>query len=91
MRDIEFLRAAGLPAAVPAVPSRRADEAVADDHDEPGEPGAVLGCFSDWVRACWPDRPELVALDGKTLRRSHDRSQGQPALHLVSAGGETFA
>ena len=46
-------------------------------------------CFSDWVRACWPDRPELVAIDGKTLRRSHDRAAGQPALHLVSAFATT--
>jgi len=46
-------------------------------------------CFSDWVRACWPDRPELVAIDGKTLRRSHDRSVDQPALHLVSAFATT--
>ena len=46
-------------------------------------------CFSDWVRECWPDRPELVAIDGKTLRRSHDRAADQPALHLVSAFATT--
>lgn len=28
---------------------------------------------------------QVVALDGKTLRRSHDRSNGKAALHLVSA------
>lgn len=28
---------------------------------------------------------QVVALDGKTLRRSHDRGNGQAALHLVSA------
>lgn len=28
---------------------------------------------------------QVVALDGKTLRRSHDRSRGKAALHLVSA------
>lgn len=28
---------------------------------------------------------QVVALDGKTLRRSHDRANGQSALHLVSA------
>ena len=52
-------------------------------------PALFSACFSDWVRACWPDRPELVALDGKTLRRSHDRSIDQPALHLVSAFATT--
>ena len=52
-------------------------------------PALFSACFSDWVRACWPDRPDLVALDGKTLRRSHDRSLGQPALHMVSAFATT--
>jgi predicted transposase YbfD/YdcC len=28
---------------------------------------------------------QVIALDGKTLRRSHDRSNGKAALHLVSA------
>jgi predicted transposase YbfD/YdcC len=52
-------------------------------------PALFSTCFSDWVRACWPDHPELVAIDGKTLRRSHDRSIDQPALHLVSAFATT--
>jgi hypothetical protein len=28
-------------------------------------------CFSSWVAECWPGRPDLVAIDGKTSRRSH--------------------
>ena len=28
---------------------------------------------------------EVVAIDGKTLRRSHDRSRGKSAIHMVSA------
>lgn len=52
-------------------------------------PALFSACFTDWVRACWPERPELVAIDGKTLRRSHDRSVDQPALHLVSAFATT--
>jgi predicted transposase YbfD/YdcC len=52
-------------------------------------PALFSACFSDWVRACWPEHPELVAIDGKTLRRSHDRSVDQPALHLVSAFAST--
>jgi predicted transposase YbfD/YdcC len=52
-------------------------------------PALFSACFTDWVRACWPDHPELVAIDGKTLRRSHDRSIDQPALHLVSAFATT--
>lgn len=27
---------------------------------------------------------EIIAIDGKTLRRSHDRAKGLAALHLVS-------
>ena len=38
-----------------------------------------------WVRETWPDAPQLVAIDGKTSRRSHDRGAGKQALHLVSA------
>lgn len=52
-------------------------------------PALFSAAFTDWVRACWPDHPELVAIDGKTLRRSHDRSADQPALHLVSAFATT--
>ena len=42
--------------------------------------------FARWVAAL-ADRTagRVIALDGKTLRRSHDRSAGHPALHLVSA------
>ena len=46
-------------------------------------------CFTAWVREAWPDRPELVAIDGKTSRRSHDRGLDQPPLHLVSAFATT--
>lgn len=49
------------------------------------DPGLFVACFSSWVAACWPDQPGLVAFDGKTSRRSHDRKRGQKALHLVSA------
>jgi predicted transposase YbfD/YdcC len=53
------------------------------------DPALFSACFTDWVRACWPDRPELVAIDGKTSRRSHDRQAGEPPLHLVSAFATT--
>lgn len=53
------------------------------------DPGLFSSCFSDWVRETWPDRPELVAIDGKTSRRSHDRGAGQAPLHLVSAFATT--
>lgn len=52
-------------------------------------PHLFSACFTDWVRACWPDRLDLVAIDGKTSRRSHDRAAGQAPLHLVSAFATT--
>jgi len=53
------------------------------------DPGLFAACFSSWVAECWPDRPDFVAIDGKTSRRSHDRKRGQKALHLVSAFATT--
>jgi predicted transposase YbfD/YdcC len=53
------------------------------------DPELFQACFSSWVAACWPDRLGLVAIDGKTSRRSHDRRNGQKALHLVSAFATT--
>ena len=66
------------------------------DHGVPGErwlnilmnridPGLFSACFTAWARELRPDVPDLVALDGKTSRRTHDRAAGQAALHLVSA------
>jgi len=44
-----------------------------------------MACFTSWVAECWPDKLDLVAIDGKTSRRSHNRKTGHKALHLVSA------
>ncbi len=49
------------------------------------DPELFSACFMAWVAECWPERPDLLALDGKTSRRSHDRKTGQAPLHLVSA------
>lgn len=49
------------------------------------DPDLFSACFMSWVRDWWPETPDLIALDGKTSRRSHDRRAGQKALHLVSA------
>ncbi len=47
-------------------------------------------CFADWMRAVAQVLPlEVIALDGKTRRRSHDRAAGKAALHLVSAWAST--
>jgi predicted transposase YbfD/YdcC len=49
------------------------------------DPALFSACFMAWVAECWPDRLDLVAIDGKTSRRSHDRKAGRFPLHLVSA------
>jgi predicted transposase YbfD/YdcC len=49
------------------------------------DPDLFMACFSSWVAECWPEKLNLVAIDGKTSRRSHNRKTGQKALHLVSA------
>jgi predicted transposase YbfD/YdcC len=53
------------------------------------EPDLFAAAFTSWVREAWPDRPDFVAIDGKTSRRSHDRSKGRAPLHLVSAFATT--
>jgi predicted transposase YbfD/YdcC len=49
------------------------------------DPDLFSACFLSWVREWWPEVPDLIALDGKTARRSYDRKAGRKALHLVSA------
>lgn len=52
-------------------------------------PGLFSAAFTSWVRQTWPDKPDFVAIDGKTSRRSHDRGAGKAPLHLVSAFATT--
>jgi predicted transposase YbfD/YdcC len=50
------------------------------------DPDEFRACFLAWVRAVVGEvGAQVVAVDGKTLRGSHDRSAGKAALHLVSA------
>ena len=47
---------------------------------------AFEACFTAWVRGITPlGEQEVVAIDGKTVRRSFDRGREQSPLHLVSA------
>ena len=40
----------------------------------------------DWVNSVnLLTQGQVIAVDGKTLRRSHDRSSGKAAIHMVSA------
>lgn len=49
------------------------------------DPKQFEECFLQWVRSVQEKLSGVIALDGKTLRRSHDASNGKKALHLVSA------
>jgi len=50
------------------------------------DPEAFETCFSRWVSAaCAHVDGEVIAVDGKTLRRSYDRESSKAALHMVSA------
>jgi predicted transposase YbfD/YdcC len=53
------------------------------------DPALFSAAFTAWVRETWPERLDLVAIDGKTSRRSHDRSADKAPLHLVSAFATT--
>lgn len=64
------------------------------------QPSAFQACFAEWIEAVMASKeqalrdeaeetavvsPRHIAIDGKTLRRSHDRRKGLGPLHLVSA------
>jgi len=61
------------------------------------QPGAFQACFVNWLQslqdaaaeATGIDQP-VYAVDGKTLRRSHDRRKGLGALHSVSVWASDF-
>jgi predicted transposase YbfD/YdcC len=61
------------------------------------QPGAFQACFATWLQslrdraaaATGVDKP-VLAVDGKTARRSHDRSKGLGALHAVSVWASEF-
>jgi len=48
-------------------------------------PTAFQECFIGWVRDVAGTIKGVIAIDGKTLRRSHDRAIGKKAIHMVSA------
>lgn len=60
-------------------------------HDHLGDIFASLDaaqfqrCFAAWVGALLGSTAEVIAIDGKTSRRSAGKSTGQAAIHMVSA------
>ena len=64
----------------------------APSHDTFGDVFAVLDaetfeqCFARWVAQVFQvTEGQIVAIDGKTVRRSHDRTIGKDAIHMVNA------
>ena len=61
------------------------------------KPAAFQTCFAGWLQSLrieaaaetGVDRP-VLPVDGKTLRRSHDRQKGLGALHLVSVWASEY-
>jgi predicted transposase YbfD/YdcC len=61
------------------------------------QPSAFQACFTGWLRSLRDeaiaetgvDRP-VLPVDGKTLRRSHDRRKGLGALHAVSVWASEY-
>ncbi len=50
-------------------------------------PQQFQACFARWMETVATVLPtQVIALDGKTGRGSHDRANGKAAIHLVSAG-----
>lgn len=49
------------------------------------DPELFKACFMAWISGLRDDDPEIIAIDGKTSRRSHGRRKGRTSLHLVSA------
>ncbi len=49
-------------------------------------PDEFKDSFIKWIQAiCELTKGEIVSVDGKTLRRSHDKSNGKSTIHMVSA------
>jgi len=49
-------------------------------------PKQFQACFLNWVQEVFElTGGQVIPIDGKTLRRSHDRSRGKAAIHVVSA------
>ena len=61
------------------------------------KPAAFQACFANWLQSLRVAAAEatgmkqpIFAVDGKTARRSHDRSKGLGALHSVSVWASEF-
>lgn len=59
-------------------------------------PAAFQQCFQQWLQSLQTsadgesENPRHIAIDGKALRRSHDRQRGWGPMHIVSAWASDF-
>ena len=53
------------------------------------DPDLFEACFHAWAQGLRSDAPDIIALDGKSLRASADAPRGERARHLVSAWAST--
>lgn len=50
------------------------------------DPEEFKNSFMNWINAISKlTKGEIIPIDGKTLRRSHDKSNGKSAIHIISA------
>jgi predicted transposase YbfD/YdcC len=49
------------------------------------DPMLFRACFISWAESPREAEPDVIAIDGKTSRRTHARAKGREPLHLVSA------
>jgi hypothetical protein len=61
------------------------------------KPAAFQACFANWVRSLREEEADetgveqpVLAVDGKTSRRSHDHNSGLGAVHTVSVEASEF-
>ena len=53
------------------------------------DPEEFQRCFIQWVsQIAERTHGEVVAIDGKTLRRSYDKQDDKAAIHMINAWGE---
>ena len=49
-------------------------------------PNEFQNCFMGWIESVTKiTKGQVIAIDGKTLRRSHDKSNDKKAIHMISA------
>ena len=69
----------------------RAFEKGTPSHDQLGDLFAALDakafqhCFINWVASLTKLSPDIVAIDGKTLRRSYQEGGAKAPIHMISA------